>query len=310
MASGVLTRPAAFFATLWLATPLCSCVSLYLHVLSGGHLATTPRYVSFVLEFAVWVPLVPLMVWLVRRIAALPGGRATAVVAHVLAFTLLVSLTHLVCLIIIGAAVAGYAHFLVLLGNGTLFFRGLCFSVFIYTATVCGVRLLDLLAAARERELRAARAERELASAEVQIVSGQLHPDYLTGIFRWVIAHLRGEPAAAERMIHRLADFLRLNLYAISTHNLTLRDDVALVTSWARVESLRTGRTIEVENLIEQRWLALPIAGPLIHPLVEKAARSGTGNIRLATTRASHSLEVSVSIGEELHWVMLPAGER
>jgi hypothetical protein len=309
MPSGVMTRPSTFFATLWLVTPLCTSLAQYLHTLSGGHHEPLAVYLLLTIEFAFWAPLVPLMVWLTRRIVAMRGGLVAAGATHAFLCTLFSCLVHFACNSIYCLATTGYGDCFSFRSERLWLCRGVAFGMFIYTATVCGVRLLDLLAAARERELRAIRAERELATAEVQIVSGQLHPEYMARVFRWVIAHLRGEPALAERMIHRLADFLRLNLHAISSYHLTLHDDVALVTSWARVESLRSGRTIEVENMIDKRWLELPIAAPVIQPLVEKASRRHVSHIRLAASPASRAVELSVSFGNEIHWVLLPARE-
>jgi|GEM_PF-4087870 len=305
MPSGMLTRPSSFFATLWLATPLFPCLALYLHALAGGHMTTLPRYLSFILEFVLWAPLVPLLVWLARRIT---GGPVAALASHLAIFLLVSTAVHALCILFYGSTLLGLTGALALLGNKMFLGRELCVSAFIYSATVCGVRLVDLLAAARERELRTTRAERELASAEVQLVSGQLRPEYLARIFQWVIAHLRSEPEAAEGMIHRLADFLRLNVHAISGCALTLRDDVELVTAWARVESLRTGNAIEVENAIDHRWLELPIAAPLLQPLVESAtAQPAFWHIRLAADHTAGALELSVSVGERLHRVLLPA---
>jgi hypothetical protein len=309
MPSGVVTRPSAFFATLWLAMPLFTSLAQSLHTLSGGHHQPLAGYFLLTIEFSFWAPLVPLMVGLTRRIVALRGGLLAAGALHVLLCIFFSCLVHFVCSSLYCLATTGYGDCFSLRSERLWIGRGVAFGMFIYTATVCGVRLLDLLAAARERELRAIRAERELATAEVQIVSGQLQPEYLARVFRWVIAHLGGQPALAERMIHRLADFLRLNLRAISSDDLTLQDDVALVTSWARVESLRGGRTIEVENTIDPRWLELPIAAPVIQPLVEKGRQPGLSRIRLAATHVSQAVELSITVGEEIHWVLLPVGK-
>lgn len=290
-----VSRPTAFFCALWLAVALCVVAGDAIHVLAGGRAISRLDFPFRGAAYALWVPLVPLIVRIARRFAPVPGRRMRAFIVHFFA-GLLLSLANLVSHKLIFCAFLShdYLRCLTYIRFEPWLVRWVVIAYFVYGATAIGTWLLDALEAVRQRDLLLSRKERELAAAELQIVHGQIPPEYLTSLFEAISARMHEDRDAAERMVIKAADFLRASVNAIRAQEITLADDLALLAAWADVESSR--RRLPVVTAIdidpETKRTALP--APRVQPVVARLVPEGAALVTVTSSRRDHALAVRV----------------
>jgi hypothetical protein len=84
----------------------------------------------------------------------------------------------------------------------------------------------------REGELRTSRLQTQLASAQLEALKMQLHPHFLFNTLHSISALLHRDPDAADRMIARLGDFLRLTLENSGAQEVSLQKELEFLTCY------------------------------------------------------------------------------
>src|SRR5919201_804504 len=74
--------------------------------------------------------------------------------------------------------------------------------------------------------------ERKLAQAELLLTKSQLQPHFLFNTLHTIAAMMREDVAAAERMIARLGDLLRVLLEHVGAHEVPLATELDFVTGY------------------------------------------------------------------------------
>jgi len=87
-----------------------------------------------------------------------------------------------------------------------------------------------------ERELREAQLETELLSAHLNVLKMQLHPHFLFNTLNSISSLMYADVGAADRMVARLADFLRQTLRTIDTQEVTLQEEINFLTLYLEIE--------------------------------------------------------------------------
>jgi sensor histidine kinase YesM len=82
---------------------------------------------------------------------------------------------------------------------------------------------------------------------------------------------------AADSMLARLSDLLRLTLDRVSTQLVPLKDELDFVHKYLEIERTRFGDRLQVSFVVEPETLAAPVPNFLLQPLVENALRHGIG---------------------------------
>jgi signal transduction histidine kinase len=127
----------------------------------------------------------------------------------------------------------------------------------------------------RERDASAARLQLDLAHAKLQSLEGRLRPHFLFNTLNSIAALIREDPAAAETMIGQLSDLLRASLRADPAREVSLNEELALVTHYLAIEQARFQErlqtTIQASDVARQALVPLLI----LQPIVENAVRHG-----------------------------------
>jgi sensor histidine kinase YesM len=159
------------------------------------------------------------------------------------------------------------------------------------------VREQEAIAAA----LRASRLEAQLTAARLEALQMQLHPHFLFNALNSIsVMVLKGDREEAIRAIRQLADLLRVALRAVGTQERSLEEELAFLEAYLAIERLRFADQLTVEFDIAPESLASLVPCLILQPLVENAvvhgvrSRRGTGRIRVATRRESHTLQLEV----------------
>ena len=152
----------------------------------------------------------------------------------------------------------------------------------------------------RERQLHASQLEAQLAQAQLKALKMQLHPHFLFNTLHGISALIPEDPEAAERMIARLSDLLRLTLENEGTQEVSLKQELDFLEHYLEIERTRFQDRLSVEIDVDPAALDARVPNLILQPLVENAIRHGVaprpeaGSIRIHAARDNGMLRLQV----------------
>ncbi len=152
----------------------------------------------------------------------------------------------------------------------------------------------------RERELRTSQLETQLAKAHLQTLKSQLQPHFLFNTLHSISALMLTDVHAADKMMTRLSDLLRMSLEDGEAHVTTLSRELEFVNAYLGIEQIRFEERLNVVLDIAPDTLDAEVPHLLLQPMVENAVRHGIsrlssgGEIRIAASHDEHSLHLRV----------------
>jgi LytS/YehU family sensor histidine kinase len=170
-----------------------------------------------------------------------------------------------------------------------------------YWVALGGFFLFDYHAKYRDRELRAAHLEARLAEARLRALRMQLQPHFLFNTLHSISSLMYSDLDAAERMITRLGDFLRLTLESDDAPEIPLRAELEFSRRYLAIEGTRFEERLQVRFAIDDDCLPGLVPALILQPLVENAIRHGIGRrrqggtVEVAAFRAGGNLVLRVS---------------
>lgn len=158
----------------------------------------------------------------------------------------------------------------------------------------------------REREtarlaLETAQLETQLAQAQLDALKMQLHPHFLFNTLNSISVLMRDDAKAANRMLVRLSDLLRIALRSESTQEVSLKDELDFLRGYLEIEQVRFQDRLQVDFKVEKETLETRVPNLILQPLVENAIkhgiapRAGLGKILIETRRENGFVELSVT---------------
>jgi len=153
---------------------------------------------------------------------------------------------------------------------------------------------------AQERALRASQLETRLAEAQLQALQRQLHPHFLFNTLNAISALMHRDAEAADQMLARLSDLLRMALRGRVGQEIRLKDELEFLQKYLEIEETRFGDRLRVEYDIEPEVLDAKVPSLVLQPLVENsirhavAVRTEPGFIRVGARRTNGWLELTV----------------
>ena len=144
----------------------------------------------------------------------------------------------------------------------------------------------------RQRELEAAQLESRLVEAQNQALRMQIQPHFLFNTLHSISALIHSEPAAADRMLSRLADLLRMTLELGSRQEITLRQELGYIENYLAIEAIRFEERLHVIYAIAPECLETRMPAFLLQPLVENAVKHGFSNQSTKCTLAVRASRV------------------
>jgi signal transduction histidine kinase len=152
----------------------------------------------------------------------------------------------------------------------------------------------------REREVRTFELEAQLAKAHLQALKSQLQPHFLFNTLHSISALMLTDVQAADRMMTRLSDLLRMSLENNGVQETSLGRELEFVGGYLEIEKVRFDERLEVVLEITPDTLDAQVPHLLLQPLVENAVRHGiarrsaAGEIRINATHDEHSLYLRI----------------
>jgi len=173
--------------------------------------------------------------------------------------------------------------------------------VFFYLQILGTMYAVEFARRLHHREVASARLERELTEARLRALRAHLQPHFLFNTLNTVVSLVRRDPSGAEEMIGDLGDLLRASLVHEQTHEVTLREELALLEPYLRIHQVRFGPRLRVERRVDEAALDALVPPMVLQPLVENALRHGIGAcpragwVEVAAERVDDALRLSVA---------------
>jgi two-component system, LytTR family, sensor kinase len=183
---------------------------------------------------------------------------------------------------------------------GLTFSRHAVFLVTIYIGTVAIFHAATYYDAYRNRALHASRLQTRLAHAQLDVLKMQLQPHFLFNTLNTIASLMFKDVLAAQAMIVRLSDLLRLSLEDSARHEVPLQDELHFLEQYLEIQMMRFQDRLTVEYQIDADAREVPVPRLILQPLVENAIRHGIGEragrgrvvVRAALQDSRLSLEV------------------
>lgn len=153
----------------------------------------------------------------------------------------------------------------------------------------------------REREVAAADLRAQLSEAQLEALRSQIHPHFLFNTLHGISTLMHRDVDAADTMLTRLSDLLRLTIQHRGQNEITLRDELALMGEYIEIMRVRFGDRLAVNQTIHPEALDALVPQFILQPLLENAfdhgiARTaGPGTIEISAIPADGKLEISIS---------------
>ena len=173
-------------------------------------------------------------------------------------------------------------------------------NIIAYCLVVATAAYLHLREEVRLRQLQQAQLEARLASAQLEMLRMQLQPHFLFNTLQAAITLVQEDPRAAEDMLLRLSQLLRITLDEMGNHQIPLSREFDLLDLYIGIQRVRFSERLTVDIHAEPNTLDSPVPTLLLQPLVENAIRHGIGKhkgddvIEINARLANGGLELEV----------------
>jgi signal transduction histidine kinase len=266
----------------WTLFAFVCATQAYLNSVNAGRPLPYSRVISVWLVCAyLWAILTPLVFLFAKRFPIANEGAARSVALHILFGSFVAALQ---------LAVYVFVHRLLLADTSRAFapwrqFRELALTGFhinllLYLMLVGFYEAFDYYRRYRERERRAAQLEVEAVQLEAQLTRAQLdalrmqlHPHFLFNTLNSISVLMQEDVAAANDMLLRLSELLRLSLNQNQSHEITLRQELDFLKLYLEIEQTRFQDRLKVRIEAAPDTLEARVPNLILQPLVENAIR-------------------------------------
>lgn len=153
----------------------------------------------------------------------------------------------------------------------------------------------------REHQLEEEELQKQLVQARLDALRMQLNPHFLFNTLHTISALIHENPEAADRIVARLSDLLRISLDQSDIQEVPLRDELKFLDRYLEIEQTRFTDRLTVERNVEPGVEDALVPCLILQPLVENAVRHGIepredcGRIVIRAARRNGMLELSVT---------------
>ena len=171
----------------------------------------------------------------------------------------------------------------------------------VYSALVSVAFALDYYRKYREGQMLASRIEARILRAQMEALKMQLDPDFLFETLHSITDLMHRNLTAADKMIARLGDFLRLTLDTAGTSQVSLRKELEFLRCYLEIQKIRLNHPVPAILDIEPSTLDARIPNLLLYSIVEDAlerrpnnASAAESQLRISTSRVNQTFQLEV----------------
>jgi LytS/YehU family sensor histidine kinase len=148
--------------------------------------------------------------------------------------------------------------------------------------------------------VKEARLETRLMEAQLKTLQAELHPHFLFNTLHAISTLIHRDPEAADRMISRLSDLLRITFDRSGEAKITLKEEIEFLQKYLDIEQTRFPDRLTVRVEIDPDALDAEVPRMILQPLVENAIKHGIaprtdrGHLQITAGRKDDSLWMEV----------------
>jgi two-component system, LytTR family, sensor kinase len=282
----------------WTLVALAATGSIYeLYRAQGYHMSFATVFASQLSQILTYAPLTPFAFALGIRFPIQRGNWARRSLLH-LSFALAFSIAHIILrgmtpYAVWDPKVRGYtsaiwnsqAHMLAINWRA---FKNLFLSNVVdditgtYVPIVLIAHAVSYYRSFRDREVHSAKLQMQLAKSHLQALKSHLQPHFLFNTLHSISALMLTDVKAADRMMARLSDLLRMSLKTSGVQITSLSRELEFVAAYLEIEKVRFGDRLNVVLDIASETLDAQVPSLLLQPLVENAVLHGISRLSSA----------------------------
>ncbi|HYE15687.1 MAG TPA: histidine kinase [Pyrinomonadaceae bacterium] len=269
-----------FIWGLWTLVGLFFSSQIYFYFIRTQKPVPLTRAIAWqVLASWVFAAGTPLVLWLARRFRVERNNWRRRLLVHFAAGTTIAA-AWAACHVTLDLWFSGNLSTLTPSNLARLVFANFDKQLLVYCIVVLVSHALDYHQRYREGELRA-------SQAQLQALKMQLHPHFLFNALHSISALVHKDPGAADRMIARLGDFLRLTLDTAAAQEVPLRQELEFLECYLGIERIRFCDRLTTSIDVDPLALNCRVPNLILQPIVENAIRHG-----IATRSAPGRVEI------------------
>src|SRR5438034_357294 len=237
----------ATFLGLFFAAQMYFSAASFGHEVSWGQVL----YWSFG-DWYEWALLSPVIFWLCRRLRFERKSWLRSLAGHLSCGLLLAVVHAALCALaaIFQGRVTGKP---VTFGSSLhgLLANRMHYNLAVYAVIVCAWHAWDYYRKFREREALAAQLAGQLAQAQLQALRMQLNPHFLFNTLNAVSSLMLKDVPAANKMISRLGELLRLTLEKSDQQEVPLQQEIEFLQRYLEIEQIRFGERLQLKMHVD-----------------------------------------------------------
>lgn len=280
---------------IWTLVALAASVSVYALWLSRGYpMAFVSVLYSEFSQVLTYAPLTPFVLALAMRFPIQKGNWVRRSLLHLL-FAVIFSIAHVLLrgLSPYAAWDAKTTRFVSVFWNSQahifeikwLMFKNLILLNIVddttgtYIPIVLVAHALSYYRSFRDREVHSAKLEMQLAKSHLESLKSHLQPHFLFNTMHSISALMLTDVQAADRMMARLSDLLRMSLESSGIQMTCLSRELEFLAGYLEIEKIRFEERLTVVLDIAPETLDAQVPSLLLQPLVENAVRHGIARL-------------------------------
>jgi len=144
-----------------------------------------------------------------------------------------------------------------------------------YCFLLSSIYVVDFYRRFRAEQLKSSELKAALANSQLNALKMQIHPHFLFNTLNSISALIHKDAKAADKMVARLGDFLRMTLENSGDREVSLKQEMDFVGRYLEIESVRFQDRLVVEMNIDPETLAARVPNLILQPIVENAIKHG-----------------------------------
>ncbi|HLM61463.1 MAG TPA: histidine kinase [Pyrinomonadaceae bacterium] len=181
-----------------------------------------------------------------------------------------------------------------------LFIRNWIVDFPTYCFLLSSIYVVDFYRRFQAEKLKSSELKAALATSQLDALKMQIHPHFLFNTLNSISALMHEDVKAADKMVARLGDFLRMTLENSGDREVSLKQEMDFVGRYLEIESVRFQDRLSVKMNIDPETLAARVPNLILQPIVENAIKHGisrqtdVGSLIISSERRGDRLQIRV----------------
>ena len=183
------------------------------------------------------------------------------------------------------------------LAESMVYWANSAFVLLIWTSVYIGIKSFERR---QEKEVENWKLQAQLKEAELGILKAQINPHFLFNALNNIRSLISEDAERARNILTRLSEVLRYAVYHNSREEVTLSEEIEMVTNYLELEKIQFEERLQTNIEIDDELSQLRIPPMSIQILVENAIKHGIakrksgGEIAISVTKVGRDVRISV----------------